>query len=209
MRVEALRTLPLVFLLMAFGVHAAERDIERGSDLRSSISSESRIVTLGTDDTVVAVSKVPAMIESVDRLPAHLDSPFAVMITSTGEAFTRRMGVSTRPGPELSLLIPYNEQWDIERVIITGLRDEAGKPRTIMLSREQLAPTTPRDGDRAESAPAGSSKRRATPNSVMEKNTSDCFNAGPDICVVCYWCETVLGVEFCGTPHLAGGGCGR
>jgi len=186
MKMRALRAVPWLALVVTFGISASEREI--GPRDRECVSGESRIVTLAVDDSVVAVAQAAPILMNVELLPVDLNHPFAVVISRTGDVFTRVVGVSGQPG-ELRLLIPYSENWDIDRVIITGLRNEAGQPRNVSLSREQLRPTT-----------VAKDFRVATDRFCWGGcSTSACFAVTGGM--ICYNCSTTFGIETCGDPY--------
>jgi len=182
----------ILILVFCVGAIAQEKELQekepRRGEMRFGLSSESRIVTLAADNTVVAVGKA-------DRMPGNrelavtLDRTVAVVMTRSGDVFMRAVAINDRGNGELRLLVPYSEEWDIDRVIISGLQDAAATPRTVAFSREQLL--LPADAK----------------GSGITTNVVECFANGDNWrCDICFVCHTYWGVELCGNPFFLGGG---
>lgn len=192
MRLRVRRGFSYLVLVLLFCVGVSAQEFEpRNREIGLRLSTESRIVTLAADNTIIAVANADRMPGNRELQPVNLDHTFAVVVTRSGDVFMRGVAVNDRGNGVLRLLLPYSEKWDIDQVMISGLRDAADHPRVVSFSRDQLTPTT-----------------TVAKGSEISANYIDCFTNGGDWhCDICYACHTVLSLEFCGNPFYLGGGC--
>jgi hypothetical protein len=186
-----------ISFLLSVTVSAVPRAIDPRLSIHELRSDEARIIAIGADNSSIAVSKVKAIGGAAEFITPEWNGPFAVMLTRSGDVFTRVVGVSGDLSGQFALLLPYNEAWNVTRVIVLGLKSDSGSERIVTLSAEQLAPSLPQGAQRLQGG------KGAIP---LMRGSTTCFivGSGSNSCFVCYDCDTYFGVEVCSEAYFPG-----